>query len=81
MTAAYAGAGLDPQRLRVEFTEDAVIGEVEAAIAAMEDMSRLGVQIAVDDFGTGYSSLNHLRRFPISTREDRPLVRPRAHRE
>jgi diguanylate cyclase (GGDEF)-like protein len=52
VTAAFAGAGLDPQRLCVEFTEDAVIGEVEAAIAAMEDMSRLGVQIAVDDFGT-----------------------------
>src|SRR5919108_4136957 len=46
VSAAYAGAGLAPQRLCVEFTEEAVMGEVDDAVAAMEDLSRLGVQVA-----------------------------------
>ena len=76
VTAAYAGAGLEPPRLCVEFTEEAVMGEVDDAVAAMEDLSRLGVEIALDDFGTGYSSLNHLRRFPIGrVKIDRSFVR------
>jgi diguanylate cyclase (GGDEF)-like protein len=76
VTAACAGAGLDPGRLCVEFTEDAVMGGLEEAIAAMEDLNRRGVQIAVDDFGTGWSSLGHLRRFPISrVKIDRTFVR------
>src|SRR3954454_3375638 len=75
VTSAYAGAGLDAKRLCVEFTEEAAMGEVDDAIAAMEDLSRLGVQIALDDFGTGYSSLNHLRRFPIGrVKVDRSFV-------
>jgi diguanylate cyclase (GGDEF)-like protein len=76
VTAAYAGAGLEAQKLCVEFTEEAVMGEVDDAIAAMEDLNRLGVEIVLDDFGTGYSSLNHLRRFPIGrVKIDRSFVR------
>ncbi len=76
VTAAYAGAGLEPPRLCVEFTEEAVMGELDDAVAAMEDLSRLGVEIVLDDFGTGYSSLNHLRRFPIDrVKIDRSFVR------
>ncbi|HEY1358368.1 MAG TPA: EAL domain-containing protein [Thermoleophilaceae bacterium] len=76
VNAAYAGAGLEPARLCVEFTEEAVMGEVDEAIPAMEDLSRRGVEIVLDDFGTGYSSLNHLRKFPIDrVKIDRSFVR------
>jgi EAL domain-containing protein (putative c-di-GMP-specific phosphodiesterase class I) len=34
-------------------------------VAALQELKRLGVRIAVDDFGTGYSSLGYLQQFPV----------------
>ncbi len=56
-----------PDRLELEITESIVMQAQDAAIAALRDLRRLGVRIAVDDFGTGYSSLSYLSRFPITT--------------
>ncbi len=39
----------------------------ESAIAILEQLRSLGVQLGIDDFGTGYSSLSRLYRFPINT--------------
>lgn len=59
-------AGVAPERLCIEVTEDIVLGR---SVDAMGDALRLlhdaGVQIALDDFGTGYASLIHLKRMPI----------------
>ncbi len=33
------------------------------AIAVMNNLHELGVQMSIDDFGTGYSSLNYLKKF------------------
>jgi diguanylate cyclase len=35
------------------------------AIATLEELQELGIQIAMDDFGTGYSSLGQLKRLPL----------------
>jgi diguanylate cyclase (GGDEF)-like protein len=76
VNSALAGPGLEASTLCVEITEEAVMGEVDAAVAAMEDLKKLGVGITLDDFGTGYSSLNHLRRFPLDrVKIDRSFVR------
>jgi PAS domain S-box/diguanylate cyclase (GGDEF) domain len=57
--------GLDPTRLILEITENALIKDPAAAAAKLARLGRLGVRLAVDDFGTGYSSLAYLQHFPI----------------
>lgn len=62
-----ARTGLDPRWLELEITESMLMGDVEAIVARMEDLRRVGVSLSIDDFGTGYSSLSYLSRFPITT--------------
>jgi EAL domain-containing protein (putative c-di-GMP-specific phosphodiesterase class I) len=65
VSAALAAAGLDPQSLVLEITETAIMEQLDAAIAILIEMRRLGVRLALDDFGTGYSSLSYLQRLPV----------------
>jgi EAL domain-containing protein (putative c-di-GMP-specific phosphodiesterase class I) len=60
---ALEETGFDPTRLELELTEGVVVGDADAAEAAMMELRALGVHLALDDFGTGYSSLIYLRRF------------------
>jgi diguanylate cyclase (GGDEF)-like protein len=62
-----ARTGLDPRWLELEITESMLMGDIEAIVARMEDLRRVGVSLSIDDFGTGYSSLSYLSRFPITT--------------
>lgn len=57
--------GLDPKRLEIELTESVLVDDQDKAIAILQGLKALGVQIAVDDFGTGYSSLSYLSRLPV----------------
>jgi diguanylate cyclase (GGDEF)-like protein/PAS domain S-box-containing protein len=58
-------SAFDPADLELELTESSIMRNPEEAIAKLEALDRLGIQLAIDDFGTGYSSLLHLKRFPI----------------
>ncbi len=58
-------SGLSPQRLELEITELAIIGDKTKALRILQQIKDLGVGIALDDFGTGYSSLDTLRSFPF----------------
>ncbi|MBK6704034.1 MAG: EAL domain-containing protein [Caulobacteraceae bacterium] len=71
--------GFPAQRLEIEVTESAMIGDVARAKSSLMSLKNQGVRIALDDFGTGYSSLFLLRELPIDKAEDRPLVRCAHH--
>jgi diguanylate cyclase (GGDEF)-like protein len=65
VTSALAAAGLNPKRLELEITENALMEENEATIAILHQLRALGVSVSMDDFGVGYSSLGYLRKFPF----------------
>ncbi|HEX8669119.1 MAG TPA: EAL domain-containing protein [Allosphingosinicella sp.] len=63
--AVLAETGLEPARLELEVTEGLLIRDADRAIAVLQRLKDMGVQIAMDDFGTGYSSLSYFRMFPF----------------
>ncbi len=69
---------LVPQTLELEITESMVTIDNEFSLAVLNDLSTLGVKIAVDDFGIG-SSLGFLKHYPINTLKiDQSFVRDMA---
>lgn len=52
-------------RLTLEITEDAIMDDPDRALAAVRQLSDIGVRMAIDDFGTGYSSLAYLKALPV----------------
>ncbi|SNT17823.1 putative bifunctional diguanylate cyclase/phosphodiesterase [Rhodococcoides kyotonense] len=58
--------GLDGSDLALEVTETALIDDVGAAQAILEQLAAMDVLIVLDDFGVGYSSLSRLRQLPIA---------------
>ncbi len=66
VATALSDSGLPAGLLRLEITESAVMEDPVAATAMLQDLSALGVGLAIDDFGSGYSSLSQLRHFPVS---------------
>jgi diguanylate cyclase len=66
VAAVLHETGLPPQRLELEITETALLGDDELALRTLNRLVALGVNVSLDDFGTGYSSLSYLHRFPIS---------------
>ncbi len=57
---------LDPARLKLELTESMLFENLTEAVATMNALKAVGVQLSLDDFGTGYSSLQYLKRLPLN---------------
>ena len=53
------------ERLDLEITESALIGETVRAMEVLTSLSGTGVSLSLDDFGTGFSSLASLKRLPV----------------
>ena len=58
-------AGIDPGRLTIEITEEAILDNTETAISIIRRLRDIGIHTALDDFGTGYSSLSQLAALDI----------------
>ncbi len=58
---------MNPQYLALEITESLMFYEPEKAIARLNQLKHLGIQIEIDDFGVGYSSLSYLKDLPVQT--------------
>ena len=63
--SALRETGLDPGSLILELTESAVVENLDGALATLQKLKWMSVQLAMDDFGTGYSSLSSLSRLPL----------------
>lgn len=61
-----AGASLEPERLRLELTESAVMASPHESCRVLSRFAERGVELALDDFGTGLSSLRYLQQFPLT---------------
>ena len=60
--------GLEAAAITLEVTERLMLDETQdrRAVAQLQQLREMGVDVSIDDFGTGYSSLSYLRRLPIS---------------
>lgn len=56
---------VSPTKLKLELTENVIVGDLEEAVSKMTALKELGFVLSMDDFGTGYSSLNYLRQLPF----------------
>lgn len=65
VNTALADSGLEPQVLLIEITETLLMKHYIGATKTLEELSRIGVQVAIDDFGKGYSSLHRLQTLTI----------------
>jgi diguanylate cyclase (GGDEF)-like protein len=58
--------GVPADRLTIELTETAMIGDNRSSLENLHRLKRLGVQLSIDDFGTGYSCMAYLKRMPLN---------------
>ena len=71
-----AETDVTPNQLELEVTESTFIRHIENNETIINDISKLGISLAMDDFGTGYSSISLLKDLPIQTiKIDKSLVK------
>jgi two-component system CheB/CheR fusion protein len=56
---------LNSQCLALEFTEHALLENVDYVLTMIDQLKSMGLHLSLDDFGTGYSSLSYLKRYSL----------------
>jgi len=72
---ALRRAALAPRRVELDFAERVLVASREQAIAVLNELKAIGVQIAVSEFGMSYPNLDHVMRLPVDCLKiDRSIV-------
>ncbi len=58
--------GINPDLLKLELTETAVVDNIDDVINKMKILKKMGVKVSLDDFGIGHSSLVYLKKLPVT---------------
>ena len=75
LKAALAEAGLKPELLELEITENLLLVHFPHVAKVLNGLKSVGVRLALDDYGAGYSSLAQIRQLPVDTLKiDRSIV-------
>lgn len=61
-----ATTGINPDLLKLELTETAVIDNIEDVVNKINVLKQMGIRISLDDFGIGHSSLVYLKKLPVT---------------
>ena len=65
ISLALVKYNVDPSMLVVEVTENIFLENITRVAAILNQLSKMGIKIAIDDFGSGYSSLRYVQLLPI----------------
>ena len=57
--------GVDPARLTLEITEQALLGDLDLAARSLGRLRNAGMRIALDDFGAGFCNFGYLKYLPL----------------
>ncbi|MBF9018714.1 MULTISPECIES: EAL domain-containing protein [unclassified Oceanispirochaeta] len=63
ITTIIDASGQPYESINFEITENMAMEDSVSAMAILDSLYELNVNISIDDFGTGYSSLSYLKRF------------------
>jgi len=75
ISSALTSSNVDGDRLMVELTESAIVGDPDKSRQLLKALKRSNISIAMDDFGTGYSNMASLQTLPIDVLKiDRSFV-------
>lgn len=73
--AIVEAEGVDPSRIEIEITEEAVLPSLDFARKIIETLRDAGFKVSLDDFGRGYSNLTRLAGLEVNTiKIDGPLT-------
>ncbi len=73
---------IQPNRLEIEFTESAAVGDNQQLESGIKILRKAGVKIAIDDFGTGYSNIARVHQFEVDRLKiDKSFVADMEHKD